>query len=77
MAWLHQTRHTAHQAGKHLQRAAQSTLHVARAADRAIQLARPVYTYGVRPVLNASGIGSAIPDRALSTYDGIRRALGH
>jgi hypothetical protein len=79
MAWIHdlhhRARHAAHTAGKHLQRAATATLQVARAVDRGVQLARPMYTYGVRPALHASGISSAIPDRALSTYDGIRRSL--
>ena len=39
-------------------------------------VARPIYN-AARPLLHQHGIDTSIPDRALSTYDGIRRAIGH
>ena len=40
-----------------------------------IDAARPAYEAG-RPALHTLGISTAIADKALSHYDGIRRALG-
>ena len=40
-----------------------------------IDAARPIYEVG-RPVLHHLGVNTAIADKALSHYDGIRRALG-
>ena len=40
-----------------------------------IDAARPAYEAG-RPALQGLGISTAIADKALSHYDGIRRALG-
>ena len=37
---------------------------------------RPIYE-ATRPLLHHRGIDTSIPDKALSTYDGIRRAIGH
>jgi hypothetical protein len=39
-------------------------------------VARPLYN-AARPLLHHHGIDTSIADRALSTYDGIRRAIGH
>ena len=44
-------------------------------AARGIDAARPIYEAG-RPVLHHFGVNTAIADKALSHYDGIRRALG-
>ena len=60
MAFLHQTR--------------LRLAKVASAVHRAHNVARPVYE-AVRPPLHHRGIDTSIPDKALSTYDGIRRAL--
>ena len=35
---------------------------------------RPVYD-AARPLLHHAGLDTSIPDKALSTYDGIRRAI--
>ena len=47
--------------------------HVVRQAH---SVARPLYD-AARPLLHHRGIDTSIPDKALSTYDGIRRAIGH
>ena len=44
-------------------------------AMRDVDAARPVYEAS-RPVLHRLGINTAIADKALDRYDGIRRALG-
>ena len=43
---------------------------------RAHGYARPLYE-AVKPLLHHRGIDTSIPDKALQTYDGIRRAVGH
>ena len=43
---------------------------------RAHDIARPVYE-AAKPVLNHAGVNMYMTDKALSTYDGIRRATGH
>ena len=48
----------------------------AHAVRRVVGAARPVY-HAARPLLHHHGIDTSIPDKALSTYDGIRRAVGH
>jgi hypothetical protein len=45
-------------------------------AMRGVDAARPAYET-VKPGLHQLGISTAIADKALSHYDGIRRALGH
>ena len=55
-----------------VKRAAHTAAH---AVDRGHGVARPLYN-AARPLLHHHGIDTSIPDRALSTYDGIRRALG-
>ena len=40
-----------------------------------IDAARPAYEVG-KPVLHHLGINTAIADKTLNHYDGIRRALG-
>jgi hypothetical protein len=40
-----------------------------------VDAARPAYEAG-RPAMQGLGISTAIADKALSHYDGIRRALG-
>ena len=60
MAWLQQTRMTLHK--------------VARTVDRVHNHVRPVYD-AARPLLRHAGIDASIPDKALSTYDGIRRSI--
>ena len=67
-------RHAVRTVDRHITNAARATIHVARATDRAIQFAKPVY-HAVRPVLHHAGVSTAIADKALSTYDGIRRSL--
>ena len=47
----------------------------AHAVDRVHHVVRPLYQLA-RPLLHHRGIDTTIPDKALSTYDGIRRALG-
>ena len=47
----------------------------AHAVRRAAGVARPLYN-AARPLLHHHGIDTSIPDKALSTYDGIRRAVG-
>ena len=48
----------------------------AHAVRRAAGAARPLYD-AARPLLHHHGVDTSIPDKALSTYDGIRRAVGH
>ena len=48
----------------------------AHAVRRAAGVARPLYN-AARPLLHHHGIDTSIPDKALSTYDGTRRAVGH
>ena len=48
---------------------------VAAAVGRAHSVARPIYE-ATRPLLHHSGIDTSIPDAAIKTYDGIRRAVG-
>ena len=70
----------------HARRAMQRVAHAARTvgahartvathAMHGIDAARPIYEAG-RPVLHHLGVNTAIADKALSHYDGIRRALG-
>ena len=58
-----------------MQRAAGPIRTVATHAARGIDAARPIYEAG-RPVLHHFGVDAKLADRALSHYDGIRRALG-
>ena len=53
----------------------QTRLGFAKAA-MGIRRARPLYE-AVKPLLHYRGIDTSIPDKALQTYDGIRRAVGH
>ena len=46
----------------------------AHAVDRVHHAVRPLYQLA-RPLLHHRGIDTSIPDKAMSTYDGIRRAL--
>jgi hypothetical protein len=61
-----------------LMRAAAAAHQAARTAahtvDRVHGVVRPVYE-AARPLLQYRGIDTSIPDKALSTYDGIRRTL--
>ena len=55
--------------------AAQQAAHTAaHTVDRVHGVVRPLYQMA-RPMLHHGGIDTSIPDKALSTYDGIRRAL--
>ncbi|HQU34851.1 MAG TPA: hypothetical protein PLB88_11080 [Thermoanaerobaculaceae bacterium] len=54
---------------------ARAAIHVARHVDKGVQLTRPLYTHVARPLLRHGGIATAPLDRALSTYDSIRRAV--
>ena len=58
-----------------MQRVAGAARTVATHAVRGIDAARPIYEAG-RPVLHHFGVDTKLADRALSGYDGIRRALG-
>ena len=58
-----------------MQRVAGAARTVATHAVRGIDTARPIYEAG-RPVLHHFGVDTKLADRALSGYDGIRRALG-
>ena len=58
-----------------MQRVAGAARSVATHAARGIDAARPIYEAG-RPVLHHFGVNTTVADRALSGYDGIRRALG-
>ena len=63
----------------HLRRPIQGVVNVARRAANTVHnvhdRVRPIYELA-RPALRHAGIDTAIPDKALSTYDGIRRATG-
>jgi hypothetical protein len=63
----------------HVRRAARALAGTARSVGthvmHGIDTARPVYEAG-KPVLHHLGINTAIADKALNHYDGIRRALG-
>ena len=48
----------------------------AHAVGRVHRVVRPLYD-AARPLLRHRGIDTSIADKALSTYDGIRRAIGH
>ena len=52
-----------------------AVMKAAHAVARVHNAARPVYE-AARPLLRRSGIDTSIPDKALSTYDGIRRVVG-
>ena len=58
-----------------MQRVAGAARTVATHAVRGIDAARPIYEAG-RPMLHHFGVDTKLADRALSGYDGIRRALG-
>ena len=58
-----------------MQRVAGAARSVATHAVRGIDAARPAYEIS-KPVLHHLGINTAIADKALNHYDGIRRALG-
>ena len=63
----------------HIRRPIQGVVNVARRAANTVHnvhdRVRPIYEIA-RPILRHAGIDTAIPDQALSTYDGIRRATG-
>ena len=63
----------------HMRRPIQGVVNVARRAANTVHnvhdRVRPIYEIA-SPVLRHAGIDTAIPDKALSTYDGIRRAMG-
>jgi len=44
------------------------------AIDKFHSKARPAYD-AARPLLHHAGLNTSIPDKALSTYDGIKRAI--
>ena len=52
-----------------------AVMKAAHAVARVHNVARPVYE-AARPLRHRTGIDTSIPDKALSTYDGIRRAVG-
>ena len=58
-----------------MHRAAGAARSVATHAMRGIDAARPIYEVS-KPALHHLGINTAIADKALHHYDGIRRALG-
>ena len=62
MALMHQTR--------------LGLIKAASAVGQVHRVARPLYE-AARPLLHHRGIDTSIPDAALKTYDGIRRAVGH
>ena len=55
---------------------AKAAMGIRRAHGYANGYARPLYE-AVKPLLHYRGIDTSIPDKALQTYDGIRRAVGH
>ena len=63
----------------HMRRPIQGVVNVARRAANTVHNVhdhvRPIYEIA-KPVLRHAGIDAAIPGKALSTYDGIRRAMG-
>jgi hypothetical protein len=60
----------------HVQRTMHRLRGAATTAVRGIDAVRPAYD-ATKPVLHKLGISTAVADKALSHYDGIRRALGH
>ena len=52
----------------------QTAHRVLNAAEKLHNKVRPIYD-AARPVLRHAGLDTSIPDKALSTYDGIRRAI--
>ena len=62
MAMMHQTR--------------LGLMKAASGVARVHNVVRPLYN-AARPILHHRGIDTSIPDKALQTYDGIRRAIGH
>ena len=60
----------------HVRRTMHRLKGAATTAMRGVDAARPVYETA-KPALHKLGISTAIADKALSHYDGIRRALGH
>lgn len=60
----------------HVQRTMHRLRGAATTAVRGIDAVRPAYD-ATKPVLHKLGISTTVADKALSHYDGIRRALGH
>jgi hypothetical protein len=54
---------------------ARAAIHVAKHVDRGVQLTKPLYTHVARPLLHYGGVPTQPLDRALSSYDSIRRAI--
>ena len=69
MALVHSGARTVQVISRHFGRSA------VRGIDHAINTARPVYE-AARPALHHYGVNTAIVDKSLNTYDGIRRAIG-
>ena len=54
---------------------ARAAIQVARHVDRGVQLTKPLYTHVARPLMQYGGVPTQPLDRALSSYDSIRRAV--
>ena len=66
---------TVHTAGRHLARAVHHGARVANVIDDAAQrYGVPIYQHAVRPILHAQGYDTGAVDKALSTYNNLRRA---
>ena len=72
MALVHGGTRTVASVSRHLGRAGMSVLH---GVDRAVSTARPAYE-AARPLLKHYGVNTNMPDKVLSSYDGLRRAIG-
>ena len=67
-------KHVARKVDDAVTHAARTAIHVARHVDRGVQFTRPLYTHVARPLMHYGGVPTAPIDRAITTYDSLRRA---
>ena len=71
---MERARHVARRIDDAVTQAARTAIHVAKHVDRGVNMTRPLYTHVARPLMRYGGVPTAPIDRAITTYDSLRRA---
>ena len=71
---IDRAKHLARRVDDAVTHAARTAIQVAKHVDRGVQFTRPLYTHVARPLMHYGGVPTAPIDRAISSYDSLRRA---
>ena len=71
---IDRAKHIARRVDDAVTHAARTAVQVAKHVDRGVQFTRPLYTHVARPLMHYGGVTTAPIDRAISSYDSLRRA---